>query len=65
MRKIKLEEATVEPFALSQEQAKVRYNLGTNMIDHVAKEADAIIRIGRRKLYVVSKMDAYFLKLAM
>lgn len=66
MRKIKLEETeTVERFVLSQEQAKTRYNLGNNMIDQVAKEADAIVYVGRRKLYVIEKLDKYFLKLAM
>lgn len=65
MRKIKIESTTeMEPLAISQEQAKARYNIGTYMIDKVAGEAKAIVRIGRRKVYLVGKLDDYFNKLA-
>ena len=54
----------MEPLAISQEQAKARYNMGTYMIDKVAGDAKAIVRIGRRKVYLVGKLDAYINKLA-
>ena len=64
MRKIKIETPEMEPLAISQEQAKARYNMGTYMIDKVAGEAKAIVRIGRRKVYLVGKLDDYINKLA-
>ena len=56
MRKIKIETPEMEPLAISQEQAKARYNMGTYMIDKVAGDAKAIVRIGRRKVYLVGKL---------
>ena len=64
MRKIKIETPEMEPLANSQEQAKARYNMGTYMIDKVAGDAKAIVRIGRRKVYLVGKLDDYINKLA-
>ena len=64
MRKIKIETPEMEPLAISQEQAKARYNMGTYMIDKVAGDAKAIVRIGRRKVYLVCKLDDYINKLA-
>ena len=64
MRKIKIETPEMEPLAISQEQAKARYNMGTYMIDKVASDAKAIVRIGRRKVYLVGKLDDYINKLA-
>ena len=64
MRKIKIETPEMEPLAISQEQAKARYNMGTYMIDKVAGDAIAIVRIGRRKVYLVGKLDDYINKLA-
>ena len=64
MRKIKIETPEMEPLAISQEQAKARYNMGTYMIDKVAGDAKAIVRIGRRKEYLVGKLDDYINKLA-
>ena len=64
MRKIKIETPEMEPLAMSQEQAKARYNMGTYMIDKVAGDAKAIVRIGRRKVYLVGKLDDYINKLA-
>lgn len=63
MRKIKIETPEMEPLAISQEQAKARYNMGTYMIDKVAGDAKAIVRIGRRKVYLVGKLDDYINKL--
>ena len=48
MRKIKIETPEMEPLAISQEQAKARYNMGTYMIDKVAGDAKAIVRIVNR-----------------
>ena len=64
MRKIKIETPEMEPLAISQEQAKARYNMGTYMIDKVAGDAKAIVRIRRRKVYLVGKLDDYINKLA-
>ena len=64
MRKIKIETPEMEPLAISQEQAKARYNMGTYMIDKVAGDAKAKVRIGRRKVYLVGKLDDYINKLA-
>ena len=64
MRKIKIETPEMEPLAISQEQAKARYNMGTYMIDKVAGDAKAIVRIGRRKVYLVGKLDDYINNLA-
>ena len=64
MRKIKIETPEMEPLAISQEQAKARYNMVTYMIDKVAGDAKAIVRIGRRKVYLVGKLDDYINKLA-
>lgn len=64
MRKIKIETPEMEPLAISQEQAKARYNMETYMIDKVAGDAKAIVRIGRRKVYLVGKLDDYINKLA-
>ena len=64
MRKIKIETQEMEPLAISQEQAKARYNMGTYMFDKVAGDAKAIVRIGRRKVYLVGKLDDYINKLA-
>ena len=64
MRKIKIETPEMEPLAIIQEQAKARYNMGTYMIDKVAGDAKAIVRIGRRKVYLVGKLDDYINKLA-
>ena len=64
MRKIKIETPEMEPLAISQEQAKARYNMGTYMIDKVDGDAKAIVRIGRRKVYLVGKLDDYINKLA-
>ena len=64
MRKIKIETPEMEPLAISQEQAKARYNMGTYMIDKVAGDAKAIVRIGSRKVYLVGKLDDYINKLA-
>lgn len=64
MRKIKIETPEMEPLAINQEQAKARYNMGTYMIDKVAGDAKAIVRIGRRKVYLVGKLDDYINKLA-
>ena len=64
MSKIKIETPEMEPLAISQEQAKARYNMGTYMIDKVAGDAKAIVRIGRRKVYLVGKLDDYINKLA-
>ena len=61
MRKIKIEEEVqFVPLTINRAQAKARYNIGENLLDRIAKEAKAVVKIGRRKVYLVSKLDAYF-----
>ena len=65
MRKLMIEDqGQMEALVINQEQAKVRYNLGSYMLDKLAQEAQAVVHFGRRKMYIVSKMDAYMLSLA-
>lgn len=54
-----------EIVTIDREMAQERYSLGGDSVDKVAKEAGAVIKIGRRKLYLVKVMDAYFESLAM
>lgn len=55
----------MNPVTINRAQAKARYNIGENLVDRVAKEAQAVVKIGRRKVYLVAKMDAYFEEEAM
>lgn len=54
-----------EIVTIDREMAQERYSLGGDSVDKVAREAGAIIKIGRRKLYLVKVMDAYIESLAM
>lgn len=54
-----------EIVTIDREMAQERYSLGGDSVDKVAREAGAVIKIGRRKLYLVKVMDAYFESLAM
>ncbi len=50
--------------ALTIDQAKTRYNIGSNSLYEVAEKAEAVIRIGsKKKLYSRQKLDRYFEKL--
>ena len=50
---------------IDKEMAQMRYSLGADSIDKIAREAGAVIKIGRRKLYLVKALDAYMASLAM
>ena len=50
--------------ALTLEQAKARYNIGTSNLFKIADKAEANIRIGKKRLYSRSKLDKYFEDLA-
>ena len=46
--------------ALTESQAKARYNLGRYVLIQIADKAQANIRIGRKKLYSREILDEYF-----
>mgnify|MGYP001396196615 CR=1 FL=1 len=46
--------------ALTLEQAKARYNLGSGKVYEIADEAQANIRIGKKRLYSRIRLDDYF-----
>jgi hypothetical protein len=46
--------------ALTEDQARSRYNVGSNTLYKVADEAGANIRIGKKRLYSRIKLDQYF-----
>lgn len=50
---------------IDKEMAQMRYSLGADSIDKIAREAGAVVKIGRRKLYLVKVLDAYMASLAM
>lgn len=54
-----------EIVTIDREMAQERYSLGGDSVDKVAREAGAVIKIGRRKLYLVKAMDSYLESLAM
>ena len=65
MRKIQMNhEEITEPVAINKEQARARYSIGLSTLDKVATEAKDIVHIGRRKVYLVSRLDAFFEQLA-
>ena len=53
-----------EIVTIDREMAQERYSLGGDSVDKVAREAGAVIKIGRRKLYLVKVVAAYFESLA-
>ena len=46
--------------ALTLEQAKARYNIGSNKLYEISDLAQANIRIGSKRLYSRAKLDEYF-----
>lgn len=46
--------------ALTESQARSRYNIGANTLYKLADEAQANIRVGKRRLYSRNKLDQYF-----
>lgn len=59
MRKLKLQSIENELVTITEEQAKARYNLGTNTLNKLGKEAQAVVHYGRKKLFLVKKLDEY------
>lgn len=59
MRKLKIQSIENEPVTITEEQAKARYNLGTNTLNKLGKEAQAVVHYGRKKLFLVKKLDEY------
>lgn len=47
---------------ITKEMATERYNLGRDSVMQLAKEAEAIIRYGRRVLIDTEKCDSYLRK---
>ena len=64
MNALKIESTGINPLTITIEQAKERYNLGTSTINKIAADANAIIYIGRRKVFLVPKLDRYMEELA-
>lgn len=46
--------------ALTESQAKARYNIGSNKLYELSDLAQANIRIGSKRLYSRAKLDEYF-----
>lgn len=46
--------------ALTEDQARSRYNVGSNTLYKIADDAGANIRIGKKRLYSRVKLDEYF-----
>lgn len=64
MRKLKTQYTEKEPVTITEEQAKARYNLGTNTLNKLGREAEAIVHYGRKKLFLVKRLDEYMELLA-
>lgn len=64
MNALKTKNSGISKVTITIEQAKERYNLGTNTLNKVAADANAIIYVGRRKVFHVPKLDKYFEELA-
>ena len=60
MNALKTANTGIQQLTITLEQAKERYNLGTSTINKIAADANAIVYIGRRKIFLMSKID--FLK---
>ena len=61
MRKLKIEKKSfIHPISIGKDDAKQRYGIGESSLNKIARKIGAEIRVGRRKLYLTSKMDAYF-----
>ncbi len=64
MKALKVQNSGMEQFTITIGQAKERYNLGTSTINKIAADANAIVYIGRRKVFLVPKLDRYIEELA-
>lgn len=62
MRKTVINKKTDDVFTLTHDQVKARYNIGSYTVEKIAKEAGAVIKVGKRKLYIVNKIDEYLEK---
>ena len=61
MRALQTNEVNLnQVIALTEDQARSRYNVGSNTLFKIADEAAANIRIGKKRLYSRSKLDQYF-----
>lgn len=48
-------------FTYTHEQAKMRYNMGSYSLDKIAVKADAIVKVGKRKFYIIKKIDEFLM----
>ncbi|MCI8593573.1 MAG: hypothetical protein HFI88_14815 [Lachnospiraceae bacterium] len=64
MNALKTANTGIQQLTITLEQAKERYNLGTSTINKIAADANAIVYIGRRKIFLMSKIDKYLEELA-
>ena len=56
-----MDDMNLEPvFTLTETQARARYNIGKKKLVEVATEAQALVKLGRRKnLYLREILDEY------
>ena len=59
MNALKTANTGIQQLTITLEQAKERYNLGTSTINKIAADANAIVYIGRRKIFLMSKLYKY------
>ena len=59
MNALKTANTGIQQLTITLEQAKERYNLGTSTINKIAADANAIVYIGRRKIFLMSKIYKY------
>lgn len=64
MNELKTANTGIPQLTITLEQAKERYNLGASTINKIAADANAVIYIGRRKIFLMSKIDKYLEELA-
>lgn len=61
MRALKTDPVNLnQVIALTENQAKARYNIGSNKLYELSDLAQANIRIGSKRLYSRAKLDGYF-----
>lgn len=61
MRSLQTEAVNLDQvIALTEDQARSRYNVGSNTLYKIADDAEANIRIGKKRLYSRVKLDKYF-----
>ena len=63
MNALKTANTGIQQLTITLEQAKERYNLGTSTINKIAADANAIVYIGRRKIFLMPKIYKFLVEL--